>query len=579
MSQSLLAVAPQETQVAPSARLADSGPLIASALLLALAHLPLLLLHGQNLWARDHYQFFPFLLPAAFALVYRNARGLGPLAPGGRSVCLALFGLALALLTLGILILSPWLGAVAALVTLLATAFSLGGHRLVGCLLPAWLLLCLAIPLPGQLDSRFIAALQRLTTVGASHVLEVAGVLHTREGNVLNLGDHYILVEEACSGIHSLYSILACTLFWSAWMRRPLGHTLLLLLAALPCVLAGNIVRIVAVATLDGVGGIDLGSGWGHEALGFCLFAAMLGLIWSADHVLLLLTPLTQFPWRQLWRSHATAETEQQDDDVNPTTPPEEPPAAPAGFEPTRLPPLAATALSAWPILACYGLLAVAQAGALAFGGFSLAPVALPADTVQSLEALEENTLPQRFGAWKRASFQVNENNIHHPMGRYSRTWRYLSGDQSALAAICYPYPDWKEVTGCYVAVGWTLEDRVVHNAGPASETGPYVSARLYHPWKQSHGYLIFQSRDASGQPFTPPAEGFQESIWNRLSVHQCWRNLTDASAARHASPSYLVQLFLESPSALDPTEEQEAEAHYQQMLHRLNVATGLGGR
>jgi len=339
--------------------------------------------------------------------------------------------------------------------------------------------------------------------------------------------------------------------------------------------LAVIVARIVAVATLDVDGGVIVSSGWGHEELGFCLFAAMLGLIWSTDHLLLLLTPLTQIPWRQLWRNLTTAMVEQQADDVNESTLPAQPPAAAAGSEPTRLPPLAATALSAWPILACYGLLAVAEAGALGsqIGGFShasLAPIALPADTVQSLETLEENTLPQRFGTWKRASFEVNENSIDHPMGLNSRTWRYLSGEQSAQAAIFYPYPGWKEVKGCYAALGWTVQNRVIHNAGPASETGPYVTARLYQPGKKSYGYLMFQNRDASGRPLTPPAEGFREFVWTRLAVIQSWQTLTGVATAPHASPTYLVQLFLESPSALDPIKEQEAEALYQQVLRVL---------
>ena len=79
--------------------------------------------------------------------------------------------------------------------------------------------------------------------------------------------------------------------------------------------------------------------------------------------------------------------------------------------------------------MACYCLLAVVEARALGsqiqgFSLASLAPVALPADTVQALETLEENTLPQRFGSWKRASFEVNENSIDYATGRYSRTWR-----------------------------------------------------------------------------------------------------------------------------------------------------------
>jgi exosortase len=497
------------------------------------------------------------------------------------------------------LLLSPWLGAVAAQTTVLAVTFSLGGRRLVRSLLFAWLLLFLAIPLPGPLDGRLIAALQWLTSIGASNVLEVLGVLHVRTGNLLDLGGHSILVEEACSGVHSLYSVLACTLFWSAWARRSVNHALVLLLAAFAWVLAGNVARIVAVATLDGVGGVNLSSGWGHEALGICLFAIMLGLIWSTDHLLLLPTPLSPIPWRQIWFNLTTNPVEQQDGnpeeqqvdnhveppdgnigeqqvgDLNESTLRAQPSAVGEGYEPTRLPPLSATALSAWPIVVCYGLLAVAQAGTLSaqIRGFSLAsvgPVALPADTVQALETLEENSLPQEFGTWKRASFEVNQNSIDHPIGRNSRTWLYVSGEQLAAAAIFYPYPDWKEVIDCYEALGWTVQNRVVQNADPAGETGPYVMARLYQPWKKTYGYLLFQNRDASGRPLTPPVLKFSDFIRTRLAENQSWQTLTGVAPAPNATPTYLVQFLLESPEALDPIEEEEAEALFQQVLQVL---------
>ena len=522
-------------------------------------------------WSR--YQFFPVLLPAAFVLAYRNVQGLGPLTPGRRSVCLALFGLSLAVLTLGILILSTWLGAVAAQMTLVATAFSLGGRRLVGCLLPAWFLLFLAIPLPLSLDEQFIAEMQRLTSIGASHVLEVTGVLHALDGNLIDLGGRCILVEEACSGINSLNSVLACTLFWSAWMRRPVIHALFLLLAAFPWTLAGNVVRIVAVATLDGVGGVNLSTGWGHELLGVCLFAAMLGMVWSTDHLLLLLAPLFLFLFGEFWWNLTTAMSKPQTGDVNPNTLAEQPHAAAADSDRTRLPPLAATALSAWPVLVCYGLLALAQASALSsqIAGFSFASLssaALPADTVQALESLEENTMPPRFETWKRARFEVDENSIDHPMGPYSRTWRYLSGDQSALASIFYPYRGWKEVKGCYAIWGWTVQNRVIHDADTASQTGtPYVTCRLYHQTKRSYGYLMFQNRDSSGQPLTPP--GLGEFVWTRIEETPFWQNLTGA-ATPHAKPTYMAQLFFESPNELGPIEEQKAEALYQQLLRVL---------
>ena len=124
-------------------------------------------------------------------------------------------------------------------------------------------------------------------------------------------------------------------------------------------------------------------------------------------------------------------------------------------------------------------------------------------------------------------------------------------------------------MTDCYEVLGWTVENRVTNDAGPASETGPYVTARLYHPGKKSYGYLMFQNRDASGRPLTPPA-GFSEFVRTRLADIQSWQVLTGAAKAPHVSPAYLVQLFLESPGALDPIEEEEAEALYQQVLRGL---------
>lgn len=406
-------------------------------------------------------------------------------------------------------------------------------------------------------------------------MLEVAGVLHAREGNVLDLGDRLVLVEEACSGVRSFFAVLACTLFWSAWTRRPAGHALLLLPAAAAWVLAGNVARIVAVATLEGVGGVTLSSGWGHQALGFCVFAAVLGLIWSTDHLLLLLTPLTRIPWRQVWRDVTTPPWEQEPDDVGERTPPVPPPAAATAPGPTRLPPVAATALGAWPVLACYALLVVAEAGAVGsrIGGGSLAllaPVALPADTVRALEALGEDALPQEFGAWKRAGFEAKENGDGHPIGRSCRTWRYRSGDRSATAAVFYPYPRWKDVQECYAALGWTVRDRVVRDAGPAGKPGPYVTARLYQS-RKSHGYLMFQNRDASGRPLPPPAGGFTGYARSRLEEIRFWQPLPGVAAESRARPTYLVQLFLESPNALGPAEEREAEDLYSRVLRVLS--------
>ena len=433
-----------ESPAAPGRSNSGSLRLVLAGLVLALAFLPLLALHGRLLWAREHYQFFPLLLPAAIALAFHRCADLKSLTAGSRFVAYALAGVAWVLLALAILLPSPGLSPVAALVLLLAGVFSLGGRSLVRCLLPCWLLLWLAIPLPGQLDSKLVASMQRLVSSSASEVLEVMGVLHTRSGDVLEVGGRQLLVEEACSGIHSLLPVLGCTLFWLGWNRRPFVHSVLLLATVLPWVLLGNVARLVAVATLDGRVGIDLGQGWGHEMLGFVTFAAMLGLVWSTDDWLLFLTyllnlsksskrqvPLSYFD-EGVKKPHIPSSGEDvEKPTVLPAAPPE--PAPTAADQPARR----TTVLTAWPVLAAFALLAVIQAALLAQSRPSLTfSVALPADTVRALNALGETALPERFGPWQRQGFEVKEQPADFWLGQFSRQWQYQAGERSAMLAI-----------------------------------------------------------------------------------------------------------------------------------------------
>src|SRR5205823_3954299 len=96
-----------------------------------------------------------------------------------------------------------------------------GGRALVLALLPVWLFLWLAVPLPLGLDQNLITSLQPLTARGSSVLLDQLGVFHVRAGNVIEVPGKRLMVEDACSGIHSLFAVLACTSFFALWSGRP----------------------------------------------------------------------------------------------------------------------------------------------------------------------------------------------------------------------------------------------------------------------------------------------------------------------------------------------------------------------
>ena len=180
--------------------------------LMVAAHVPLLILQGQRLWDNPNYQFFPLVLAGAAYLAWRDTRWLGRLDPGRRGPSLVLLGVSWLLLALAGLVIAPWIGAVVALLAVLAVAYACGGWRLVRGLLPAWALLWVIVPLP--FEDTLTLSLQAVASRWSSAVLDVMGVLHLPSGLVIEVPGKRLLLEEACSGIHSLFTVVAGTLFF-----------------------------------------------------------------------------------------------------------------------------------------------------------------------------------------------------------------------------------------------------------------------------------------------------------------------------------------------------------------------------
>ena len=169
------------------------------------AYLPLLTRLGRWLWNRDHYSFFPLALVAVAALIWAAFESPGKQAA---SVWIRrpLFGLAFASLMAATLLVSPWLAGFSAMFLLAGSIYAVGGPIVAMKALPAWLLLWIVVPIPLSYDRELIVGMQRLATRLSSGILDLMGYYHMVDGVVLTLPANVYQVEEACSGIHSLFS-------------------------------------------------------------------------------------------------------------------------------------------------------------------------------------------------------------------------------------------------------------------------------------------------------------------------------------------------------------------------------------
>ena len=71
---------PPPSPARPLARSEASWGLMAVVAIVIAAHLPLLILHGEQIWLRPHYQFFPMAILGAGVLALIRLRGYGELA-------------------------------------------------------------------------------------------------------------------------------------------------------------------------------------------------------------------------------------------------------------------------------------------------------------------------------------------------------------------------------------------------------------------------------------------------------------------------------------------------------------------
>ena len=127
----------------------------------------------------------------------------------------------------------------------------------------------LVAPLPHGTYSRLTFELQGNVTSFVLHTLHLFGVPARQQGNVIELANTSVGVEEACSGIRSLVSCLYAGAFFAAWQVRRVGPRALLLVVAPLFAIGMNFARSLLL-TLLANSGRDITGPW-HDWTGYAI--------------------------------------------------------------------------------------------------------------------------------------------------------------------------------------------------------------------------------------------------------------------------------------------------------------------
>lgn len=147
------------------------------------------------------------------------------------------------------------------------------------------LLLATMVPMPVIVYNQLAQPLQLLASNVSTKLAQAAGVSVFQEGNVIQLANTTLGVEEACSGLRSLSALIVMALLLGFLVCTRRRTRVVLLLAAVPIAIFVNVVRVTGTAIIADYNP-DLAMGFYHTFSGWLIFLLGIALVYGACSLL-----------------------------------------------------------------------------------------------------------------------------------------------------------------------------------------------------------------------------------------------------------------------------------------------------
>lgn len=255
--------------------------------MLALA-IPTMIFVAQSSWTGEQGSHGPIILATGLWLVWHNwheVRELMERAPAWKVAALFVALLPVYLFTRITQIVE--LEGYAMYMLLLVALYGIIGFRAMRALAFPLIYLFFAFPPPETVIYTLTLPIKVAISDAAIAVLQLFGLPIGGTGVMIQIGQYQLLVAAACSGLNSIVSLSAITLFYIYLMHRG-EHRIqaILLLFVLPVAIAANFLRVLILILLTYYGGEAVAQGFLHDLAGVTIFVLALMLIFLIDKVL-----------------------------------------------------------------------------------------------------------------------------------------------------------------------------------------------------------------------------------------------------------------------------------------------------
>jgi len=243
-------------------------------------------------WEKEAYSYCWLIPPVVFFLIWLKRDELAAKPSDPSWVGLVPIGLGIAFFWLGELggeyfamYVSSWL----ILVGLCLLHLGWQKLKLIG--FPLFFILTM-FPVPDFLNTRIMFQLRMISSKLGVAMIQAYGLPVARNGNIIDLGFTKLQVVDACSGLHSLISLIVLCLLIVYFFKDHIWKRAVLLLSSIPLAIITNSMRIAMTAILYKYFGAGVAEGFFHQFSGLLIFAICIPVLLIEMKVLEKLPPV-----------------------------------------------------------------------------------------------------------------------------------------------------------------------------------------------------------------------------------------------------------------------------------------------
>lgn len=148
------------------------------------------------------------------------------------------------------------------------------------------LFLIFMIPIPLIIITNISFNMKIFAAKIATTVLNYSGIPAVRDGSVIRMRHAQVVVDDVCSGLRSLISLMALGSIFAYWMKSKMTKRCILFATTVPIAIITNVFRVIFLSSVAEIWGVQYASGILHDVSGFLVFALAFVLLYMIGRIL-----------------------------------------------------------------------------------------------------------------------------------------------------------------------------------------------------------------------------------------------------------------------------------------------------